>query len=79
MTVETNDPNIGETFEDRDSRSAGRRIKVLSAFKKRDRWNDLYPAYRVETILNPGSPSSVGNKSSVSAANLSERYRKVSH
>jgi hypothetical protein len=79
MQITDLDSPVGETYEDRDSRSAaGRRIKVLQ------RISPLNPQantarYRAEVIANPGNPKTVGRKVTVNNRTLSNHYRKVSH
>lgn len=65
------DEYIGETFEDKDPRSGGRRIRVKA-------YDALKDKYMVETVFSPKSPQ-VGRMSHVTGATLDKRYRKVSH
>lgn len=74
------DPYIGETFEDRDYRTKGRRVKVTARVdKKKPYTGEIVPAYRVEVILAPNAPWTVGGSSTITPANLDRRFRKVSH
>lgn len=79
MSDTEKDPYIGEIFEDCDRRMAGRRVKVLSRVDKKAHDGSIVPAYRVETVLAPFAPWTVGNSTTVTPNNLDKRYRKVSH
>ncbi|KQQ22554.1 hypothetical protein ASF48_05050 [Rathayibacter sp. Leaf299] len=68
---------IGEIHEDRDSRMAGRRIRIVAAFEKKDPWGRYYPAFRVEVVNHPAVPTAIGNKSSIGEDQLAKRYRQV--
>ena len=69
-------PQVGDVYEDRDSRMSGRRIRILSAFEKLDPWKRTYPAFHVETIASTLA-GTIGNKSSIGAHTILKRYRKV--
>lgn len=85
------DEFVGETFEDLDSRSAGRRIRVLEVHADqweyeratRDEWGPRgeadgerrYAAIRVDELGNV-----IGKQRlRISAKSLAKRYKKVSH
>ncbi len=80
----TNDPHIGETYEDRDTRSNGRRVRILELHPKQSgpkqwdgsAWVDdrYYRAVRVDEFGNH-----VGQRVRIAARTLGTHYRKVSH
>lgn len=67
---------IGEVFEDKDWRSDGRRVRVISTDSPTGTAN---PYYVVEVIAYDRQPSVVGHRSKVRLSTLHKRYRKVSH
>jgi hypothetical protein len=71
-------PYIGETYEDRDTRSKGRRVRVLQLVE-RDRHDVEHDRYQAETVVHPTNPNAVGRKILIKARTLDTHYKKVSH
>lgn len=66
------DDRIGEHFETRDWREAGRVILV-------EDWDDIRGKYRVRNVTNPNNPGTVGRCTYIKGRNLAEHWKKVSH
>jgi hypothetical protein len=77
--VSDTDPYIGETFEDRDSRSTARRVRVLSLEVAGRIGMPGSHRYLVEVVSNLGAPSTVGRKYKMLGRTLTNHYKKVSH
>lgn len=78
---EQSDEYLGEIFEDRDSRSGGRRIRILELHPDQvprlERWPDL-TAYRAIRVDELGT--TIGRQRvRVTRRTLRVHYRKVSH
>lgn len=73
---------VSETFLDLDSRTDGRRIRILEPVRS---WPHVVTTfktltrYRYIVITNEGNPATVGRHGRISARTLDKRYRKVSH
>lgn len=72
------DSYVGETFEDRDSRSEGRRLRVTEVHPNQWRAEVTGTVYRAIRVDSYGKP--VGKQRvKISQRTLDRRYRKVSH
>ena len=74
--AETIDPYIGEIYEDRDTRTAGRRIKIISTAPSTQFYGQGYYYRRVDIYGQFVGPA---NRVRISPETLARTYRKVSH
>lgn len=62
---------IGDLFENKDVRTPGRQVEVVSGPDHRNK-------FLVRTVVNPAKPQAVGNLSHVHVEVLRNRYKRVS-
>lgn len=71
MSNDTQPINVGDRFEDRDTRNAGRTVQVIEGTRSGDR-------VHVQVETHPLNPEAIGRRIYISRKTLRTRYRRQS-